>query len=160
MALVRFSPFSEFSAISRQLDRMFDDRSEFSPSVNNVWQPAVELQDNGDNLTLKALLPGIEAKDLDVSVMKNAVIIRGEHRYENKTGNKGFFHSEFRYGKFERVVGLPVAVQNDLVKADFSNGILTLTLPKTEAVKNRVVKVNLAGSETNSGAEGAPVESK
>jgi len=74
-------------------------------------------------------------------------VIRGEHRYENKTENKGFLHSEFRYGKYERVVGLPVAVQNDKVEANFSNGILTLTLPKVEKVQNRVFKVNLGNTE-------------
>lgn len=160
MTIVRWNPIGEIEAIRRQMDRMFDDMSLFTPSVNNVWKPAVELQDEGDRLTLKAELPGMEAKDLDISVLKDAVVIRGEHRYENKSENNGVFHSEFRYGKFERAIALPVAVQNDKVEANFNNGILTLTLPKTEAAKNRVVKVNLAGTETTQNTETAASETK
>lgn len=147
MTIIRWSPFTEVETIRRQLDRLFDDFAGLTPTENTIWKPAVELQDNGDNLSLKAEIPGVEAKDLDISVLRDAVVIRGEHRHENKTENKDFFHSEFRYGKFERVVGLPVAVQNNKVTADFTNGILTLTLPKVEESKNRVFKVNLAGNE-------------
>jgi HSP20 family protein len=113
-----------------------------------TWQPAIELQDTDDNVILRAEIPGIEGKDLDVRVTREAVAITGEHRYEKKAEEKGFFRSEFRYGKFGRVIPLPVAVQNDQVKADFTNGILTLTLPKVEAAKNRVVKLNLAEPAT------------
>lgn len=160
MAIIRWSPFSEVETLRRQLDRMFDDFAGLTTTENTIWKPAVELQDNGDNLTLKAELPGVEAKDLDISVLRDAVVIRGEHRYENKTENKGFFRSEFRYGKFERVVGLPVAVQNVKVAADFTNGILTLTLPKIEEAKNRVFKVNLASNEDTTNTETNTTESK
>ena len=160
MAIIRWSPFSEVETLRRQLDRMFDDFAGLTPTENAIWKPAVELQDNGDNLTLKAEIPGVEAKDLDISVLRDAVVLRGEHRYENKTENKGFFRSEFRYGKFERVVGLPVAVQNDKVEANFNNGILTLTLPKVEEAKNRVFKVNLAGNEDPTNTETNNTEPK
>ncbi|MFB2891402.1 Hsp20/alpha crystallin family protein [Aerosakkonemataceae cyanobacterium BLCC-F50] len=160
MAIIRWSPFSEVETLRRQLDKMFDDLAGSTPTENTIWKPAVELQDNGDNLTLKAEIPGVEAKDLDISVLRDAVVIRGEHRYENKTENKGFFRSEFRYGKFERVVGLPVAVQNDKVEANFNNGILTLTLPKVEEAKNRVFKVNLAGNEDTTNTETNTTETK
>ncbi|MFB2938640.1 Hsp20/alpha crystallin family protein [Aerosakkonemataceae cyanobacterium BLCC-F154] len=160
MAIIRWSPFSEVETLRRQLDRMFDDFAGITTTENAIWKPAVELQDNGDNLTLKAEIPGVEAKDLDISVLRDAVVLRGEHRYENKTENKGFFRSEFRYGKFERVVGLPVAVQNDRVEAHFANGILTLTLPKVEEAKNRVFKVNLGGNEETTNTETNTTESK
>jgi len=160
MAIIRWSPFSEVETLRRQLDKMFDDLAGVTPTESAIWKPAVELQDNGDNLTLKAEIPGVEAKDLDISILRDAVVIRGEHHYENKTENKGFFRSEFRYGKFERVVGLPVAVQNDKVEANFANGILTLTLPKVEEAKNRVFKVNLAGNEDTTNTETNTTDSK
>lgn len=160
MAIIRWNPYSEIESIRRQFDKMFDDATGLTPSFNNIWKPAVELQDNGENLTLKAELPGIEAKDLDISVTRNAVVIRGENRSENQTENKGFFHSEFRYGKFERAIGLPVEVQNDKVEANFTNGVLTLTLPKTETAKNRVVKLNLAGTQTNHTVRAEQTEAK
>ncbi|OKH33050.1 hypothetical protein NIES2119_24450 [[Phormidium ambiguum] IAM M-71] len=160
MTIIRWSPFSEVETLRRQFDRIFDDFAGLTTTENTIWKPAVELQDNGDNLSLKAELPGVEAKDLDISVLRDAVVIRGEHRYENKSETKGFFHSEFRYGKFERVVGLPVAVQNDKVKADFANGILTITLPKVEEAKNRVFKVNLAANEDTTDTETNTAETK
>lgn len=107
------------------------------------WQPAVELRDTEDSLVLQAEIPGIEGKDLDVQVTRKAVAISGERRYEQENSPKRYFRFEFQYGKFERVVLLPVAVKNNQVKAKFANGILTLTLPKVEAVSKRVVKLNL-----------------
>ena len=146
MSLVRFSPFSEFEALRRQMDRVFEDFTGLGRYTDDtIWQPEVELRDNGEDLTLRIALPGIEKKDLDISVSRDAVTISGEHRYEKKTEEKGYYHSEFRYGKFERVINLPVAVQNDKVEAEFKNGILNLTLPKIEEAKNRVVKIDLGG---------------
>ena len=143
MALIRWQPFQEMETLRRQMDQMFDEMTGLNHPQQVSWQPAIELQDTNENVVLRAELPGIEGKDLDVRVTREAVAISGEHRYEKKTEEKGFFRSEFRYGKFQRVIPLPVAVQNDQVKADFTNGILTLTLPKLDAAKNRVVKLNL-----------------
>jgi HSP20 family protein len=143
MALIRWQPFQEMETLRRQMDRMFDEISGANGIQQLSWQPAIELQDTEDKVILRAEIPGIEGKDLDVRVTREAVAISGEHRYEKKSAEKGFFRSEFRYGKFQRVIPLPVAVQNDRVEADFTNGILTLTLPKVEAAKNRVVKLNL-----------------
>lgn len=146
MALIRWQPFQEMETLRRQMDRMFDDVTGWNGESQRTWQPAIELQLTEDNVILRAEVPGIEGKDLDIRVTREAVAISGEHRFEKKTEEKGFFRSEFRYGKFQRVIPLPVAVQNEQVKADFTNGILTLTLPKVEAAKNRVVKLNLAES--------------
>ena len=143
MPLIRLQPFQEMESLRRQMDHMFDEMKGLNRTSSVSWQPAVEVQNTDDAVIVRAEIPGIEGKDLDVRVTREAVAISGEHRYENKTGEKGFFRSEFRYGKFGRVIPLPVAVQNDQVKADFTNGILTLTLPKVEAAKNRVVKLDL-----------------
>ncbi len=144
MALIRWQPFQEMETLRRQMDQMFDEMIGVNHNQQRSWQPAVELQVTEDNVIVRAEIPGVEGKDLDIRVTREAVAITGEHRYENKAEQKGFFRSEFRYGQFQRVISLPVAVQNDQVKADFTNGILTLTLPKVEAAKNRVVKLNLA----------------
>jgi len=77
-------------------------------------------------------------------VTKDAISLAGEHRQEDRTEENGFFRTEFRYGKFQRVIPLPVEVQNDQVKAEFKEGVLSLTLPKVEQAK--VVKLNLSDS--------------
>jgi HSP20 family protein len=143
MALIRWQPFQEIETLRRQMDRMFDEMNGLNREYQVTWKPAIELQDRDDNIILRAEIPGIEGKDLDIRVTREAVAISGEHRYEKKAEEKGVFRSEFRYGQFQRVIPLPVAVQNDQVKADFTNGILTLTLPKLETAKKRVVKVNI-----------------
>lgn len=85
----------------------------------------------------------MEAKDLDVQVTQNAVSISGERKSEAKKQDNGVTRSEFHYGKFHRVIPLPARVQNTNVTAEYKDGILNLTLPKTEQEKNKVVKVNL-----------------
>lgn len=81
---------------------------------------------------------------MDVQVTAEAVAISGERRSQTKTEDKGITRSEFRYGSFRRVIPLPARVQNDSVQAEYKNGVLNLTLPKAEAEKNRVVKVELS----------------
>ncbi len=85
----------------------------------------------------------MEAKDINVQVMENAVYISGERKTENKTEENRFTRSEFHYGKFQRLISLPARIQNTNVTAEYKDGILNLTLPKTEQEKNKVVKVNL-----------------
>ncbi len=101
------------------------------------------MQETEDAIHLKLELPGIEAKDLDVQVTENAVSIKGERKSETKTEEKGMTRSEFHYGKFQRVIPLPTRIQNTNVTAEYKDGILNLTLPKSEEEKNKVVKVNL-----------------
>lgn len=151
--LVRYwQPWRELDTLRRQFDQVFDEFAQTTTSEQSTWAPAIELKDSGDALVLRAQLPGIEAKDLDIQVTREAVSIAGEHRHEQQTEEQGFFKSEFRYGKFQRVIPLPVAVQNDQVQADFTNGILNLTLPKVVEARNHVVKVNLAGGQTGNTA--------
>lgn len=145
MALVRWqSPFQEMTTLRRQMDQIFDQMVGVNHEAQMTWKPAVELKDTEESVILRAELPGIEGKDLDIRVTREAVAISGEHRYEKKAEDKGYFRTEFRYGKFQRVVALPVAVQNDQVQAEFKDGILTLTLPKVTEARRKVVKVNLA----------------
>jgi HSP20 family protein len=143
MALVRWNPYADINSLRRQMDDLFNEVAGLTPYETSAWKPAIEFHDAGDYFTLKAQLPGLKPKDIDVSVMRDKVFIAGEYRQEQKEKTR----SEFYYGKFERTIGLPVAVQNNKVEADYTDGILTLTLPKVEEAVNRVVKVNLAGAE-------------
>lgn len=101
------------------------------------------MEETPEAIHLKLEIPGMEAKDLDVQVAEEAVAISGERKSESKTEEKGMTRSEFRYGSFRRVIPLPARVKNDSVQAEYKNGVLNLTLPKAEAEKNKVVKVNI-----------------
>ena len=164
MAVVRYNPWQEMNSLQRQLDRLFDDvlTSDNWDNFGNLSKiPAAELTEKDDALHLKLEVPGMEAKDLDIQVMADRVAIAGERKSKTSSKENGTtrlcevacprmgvsFRTEFRYGKFQRIIPLPVRIQNTNVTAEYKNGILNLTLPKSEEEKNKVVKVNL--SETN-----------
>jgi len=137
-------PFTEIENIRQQIHKVFDQRATTRDNSEATWMPALELADARDNFVLKAQLPGIDPKDIDVQVTREAISISGERRYENTDEKSRGVRSEFRYGKFHRVLPLPAHIQNDSVQAEYKDGILTLTLPKVTEARNKVVKINLA----------------
>jgi HSP20 family protein len=145
MAIMSWQRQRDIQAMRRAMDSMFGDMMVRQPQMV-AFKPAVELQDTDEVLVLRAQIPGIDARDLDIRVTKQAVVISGEKSDNNQTEKIGYFRSEFTYGKFQRVIQLPVAVENDKVQAEYKNGILSLTLPKASAARNQVVKVNLLGN--------------
>jgi HSP20 family protein len=144
MTLVRWEPFREIDTLQRQMNRLFDDFTLTKENRNGLkFVPAAELEETDDAIYLKLEIPGMDAKDLDIQVSAEAISVSGERKSESKTEENGVTRTEFRYGKFERVIPLSVRVQNDKVEAEYSDGILRLTLPKAEADKNKVVKVKV-----------------
>jgi HSP20 family protein len=148
MAVVRWNPWQELNTLQRQFDRMFEEPFASNSVVkfgNIAKVPAAEISETEDAVQLKLEVPGMEAKDLDVQVTETAVYVSGDRKSETKQEENGKTRSEFYYGKFQRVIPLPVRIQNTNVTAEYKDGILHLTLPKTVAEKNKVVKVNLEG---------------
>lgn len=147
MTLVRYNPWPEMNALQRRLNRLFNDTltpDNWDNFANLSKIPAAELTETDDALDLKLEVPGMEAKDLDIQIMADRVVIAGERKSETQSAENGRTSSEFYYGKFQRVIFLPARIQNTLATADYKDGILKLTLPKSEAEKNKVVKVNLS----------------
>jgi len=143
MALVRWAPFREIELLQREMNQLFDTLSDTGRVANGGFVPAAEIHETPEAVHLRVEIPGMEVKDLDVQVTADAVSIGGERRSETRTEEKGMVRSEFRYGKFNRVIPLPVRVQNNKVEAEYKDGILNLTMPKVEQEQNKVVKVNL-----------------
>ncbi|NCR11251.1 Hsp20/alpha crystallin family protein [Microcystis aeruginosa] len=135
MAFTLYSPFLEINSVQRQIDQLFQ---EVLPTTSLVSRPPVEISVNEDSVELKIELPGMDIKDIDVEVSEQMVAINGQRECAAEVKN-----SEFYYGKFSRLITLPVEVQNSQVTANYQDGILYLTLPKAAAEKNKVVKVNL-----------------
>jgi HSP20 family protein len=145
MALIRWQPFREIDALQREMNRLFDSLTADVTSLSNgAFMPAAELHETADAIHLKLEVPGIDAKDLDIQVSADAVSVSGERKSESTSEDKGVKRTEFRYGRFQRVFQLPARIQNDHVTADYKDGILTITLPKAEGEKTKVVKVNVA----------------
>ncbi|BAZ12996.1 heat shock protein Hsp20 [Calothrix sp. NIES-4071] len=136
--LLCYNPWNEMNAITSQLDSLFQELQ--APTFRT---PVAELHETSEAVHLKLELPGIEAKDVDIEVTKNAVKVVAERKTETLTDENGKVRSEFYYGKFQRVIPLRACIQNTAVTAEYKDGILNLTLPKSEPEKNKVVKVNL-----------------
>ncbi len=162
MALIRWEPFREMESLQREMNRLFDrmmtvpgesDRTDMMVAGTS-FIPAAEMHETGDQITLKMELPGIEANDLDIKVTAEAVAISGERKSEIKSNEKGMSRSEFRYGRFQRIIPLPGRIQNDKVQAEFKNGVLCLTMPKAEEEKNKVVRISLGGQTEQGQTQG------
>ncbi|MGL5793690.1 MAG: Hsp20/alpha crystallin family protein [Waterburya sp.] len=146
MAIIRYSPWSEMNSLQRQFNQMFNEvltPTNLTEFGNFSRIPAAELIENDNALVLKLEVPGIQPADLNIEATAKSISISGERKSEAKSNTEGKTKSEFRYGSFQRVIPLPVKIQNTEVKAEYKDGILHLTLPKAEAEKNKVVKVNL-----------------
>ncbi|MBD2252482.1 Hsp20/alpha crystallin family protein [Nostoc parmelioides] len=145
MTLIRWNPWQDLNTLQRQLNHLFEEDMLPSTVLERTLTrvPAAELHETAEAIHLKLELPGIDPKDVDLQVTDKAVYISGERKSETKTEDKGVIKSEFQYGKFQRVIPLPARIQNTNVTAEYKDGILNLTLPKAEAEKNKVVKINI-----------------
>ncbi len=150
MVVMRWQPIVEFGTLQRQLDQLFDDLS--TNGQRTAWVPPMEVKESPEALIVKALLPGLRQDDLDIQVTRESVLIAGEY-HKDTNATEGYNRSEFTYGKFRRVVALPMPVDNTNVQANLEHGVLTLTLPKAPEVINRVVKVNLGNAPTEAISE-------
>ena len=155
MTLSKWQPFQELNNIRKQMDSLFEDMLSVRDrdwmglhGIGGRWTPAVEIEETEKELILKAEIPGIDAKDLEVEVGEDRVTISGEHKEEKRTEDKkkNYFHSEFYYGNFQRLIPLPMPIKTDAIRSEFKHGILTLTLPKVENAPKKVVKINLEDS--------------
>ncbi len=138
-------PWTEFERIQRQMNRLLD-RFRMSGDGGEgamTFVPSAEMEETDDAIRLRLEVPGMDSKDLDVQVTEGSVIIKGERKSETKTEEKGMVRSEFHYGRFERVLPLPAHIQPDKTQAECHKGILTITLPKVDEEKRKVVKVNV-----------------
>jgi HSP20 family protein len=145
--LTHWEPFRGIESLQREINRLFD---RLIPSGNGeirslTFVPSAEMEETDDAIHLKLEVPGMEAKDLNVEVTEESVLIKGERKSESKTEEGGVLRSEFHYGKFERRIPLPVHIQAGQVQAECKNGILTLSLPKVESEQRKAVKVDIGG---------------
>lgn len=146
MALIRWEPFREVDSLQHEMNRLFESLTPTplrGEGRGIAFMPPAEMHETPEAIHLDLEIPGMNAKDLDVQVTAEAVSISGERKEETKTEENGTSRTEFRYGKFQRVIPLPNRIQHDNVQAEYKNGILSLKLPKAEEEKTKVVKVNV-----------------
>lgn len=148
MAVTRHNPFgAEFEDFPAGL-RLFQDSLSrlFSEPASRPWTPAVDIFETENELVLKADLPDVDPKGVGIQLENGTLTLKGERKFEDQKNGKGFHRIERSYGKFVRAFSLPDTVEGDKVKADYKNGVLTITLPKKEVAKPRTINVEVAAS--------------
>jgi len=135
-------------ALHRQMNRLFEDffgRDFLAEPFRGLtgWSPAIDLAETDEAIVVKAELPGLEPKDVDLELTGDVLTIRGEKKEEKEEKARSYHRVERSYGSFERAIQLPAAVKPDEVEANFKNGVLTVTLPKVEESKTRSVKIKV-----------------
>ena len=150
MAIVRWQPFCDLMATERGFDRLF--RDAFSSVLpvregelpTRAWAPAVDICENENNIVLKAELPGVDPKDVEVRVEDNTLYLKGERKFEKDTKQENYHRIERSYGSFARSFALPNSIDAERVAAEYKDGLLTLTLPKREETKPKTIKINIS----------------
>jgi len=143
--LSRFEPFRGYSSLQDQINRIFNesfDRSNEESSIT-TWAPAVDIYETEHELVVKADLPDVKPEELDIRVENNILTIRGERKFEKKVSESNYLRVERSYGTFSRSFSLASTVNSEAIKADYKNGVLTLTVPKREEAKPKQIKVNV-----------------
>ena len=128
------------------IDRLFESPlTEWARNSNLLsgWNPALDLYEDKDNLYVKVELPGMKREDIDVSLHKGSLSISGDRKGEEKHEDAEVYRAERFFGRFQRTVTVPTSVAVDKVKAQYKDGILTITLPKTEEAKPKHIDVNV-----------------
>lgn len=149
LTITRRDPFRGLAALHEQLNRLFDDpffRIQPNDSALTAWSPAVDIYETENELTLKADLPGLQEKDLDVRVENNMLTIRGERKWEKNVSEDNYLRVERSYGSFSRSFSLPSTVNTDAIRAEYKNGVLEVHMPKREESKPRQVKVTVSNN--------------
>jgi HSP20 family protein len=147
MAIVRFEPFSGAITTPNQFERFL--REAFSPVFGEgevstrTWAPPVDIYEDGDNLVLKAELPGFNPNDVEIRVEDNTLYLKGERKFEKDVKEQNYHRVERSYGTFARTFSLPNSIDADKVAASYKDGVLTLTMPKKEEAKPKTIKINV-----------------
>ena len=147
MYLKRWEPFTELGRMNREIDRMW--RHAFRPAfirpriLGEDGRVAIDVYQDDANLVVTASLPGVKPEDVDVNVTDGALTIKGESKFEQEVKEEEYLHRERRSGSFRRVVALPRGLNTKEAEASYDNGILTVTVPKSEGSVVKSLKINV-----------------
>ncbi len=146
--LIRYHPFTE---MRKAMDALFDERF-FAPYRLLTFGPAetvpVDVYRTENEVVIKATLPGVKPEEVDVSLNGDTLTIKGETRAEEKIERKDYLYKEQRYGVFHRTLALPNGLDTEKAEASFEDGILTLTIPKSEETKPKQIKIKAKAKRT------------
>src|SRR5271154_6413050 len=149
---IRWQPFRSGNTLQEHVNRLFEPTygGRNSESALTTWSPAVDIYETENELVLKADLPAIDEKDLDIRIENNTLTVRGERKFEKQVNEDNYLRVERSYGSFSRSFTLPNTINTEAIRAEYKNGVLTVQMPKRAESKPKQVKVNV---ETTNGTK-------
>lgn len=142
--------FSPLATLRSEIDRLFDaflrdpwEALDWPLAGERTWGPPVDVAENEKELTVRAEIPGVDPKDLEVTLSGNQLVLSGEKKESSQEQGKDFYHCETRYGSFRRVISLPAEVDPQQVEAEYANGVVTLRLKKLHAAAPKRIQVKV-----------------
>jgi HSP20 family protein len=145
MALIPRRHWRDMEVLRRGMDSLWDRFTGERPTewLRGEWVPSLDVSETKDKVVVKAEAPGIDPKEIAISLKSGILTLKGEKKQEREEKDESYHLIERSYGSFSRSVRLPAEVQEDQVKASYKDGILTITLPKTERAKERSIKIEV-----------------
>jgi HSP20 family protein len=147
MALVRWDPFRELTALQSEVNRLFSRAGNGDVAERQSWTPSVDVIETEDTIKLKAELAGMDPKDISIEVQDNVLTVSGERRFEEEVKEDKYYRIERRYGSFSRSIALPQTADEEKIQAKYDNGVLEVTVPKAEIAKPKKIAVAIGDTK-------------
>lgn len=145
MALIPWRPLRELDVLRREMDSLWDRFFSERPieRLGGEWTPSLDVSETKDKVVVKAEVPGVDPKEIEVSLSNGVLTIKGERKQEREEKDENYHLIERSYGSFSRSLRLPAEVQEGDVKANYKDGVLKITFPKTERAKEKEIKIEV-----------------
>ena len=146
MAIVKYNPFRDLRAMQEQMNRLLDmawNRESGEELREGIWQPPVDIYEDENSVVIKAEVPGVDQKEIDIRIEDNTLTLRGERKHSQDVKKENYHRVERFYGTFQRSFSLPHTIDQEHVKATCEQGVLTITLPKREEKKPKQISVEV-----------------
>jgi HSP20 family protein len=142
---MRWDPFQDLWQVREEVNRLFDHTLNRYPALKGLrsWQPAVDMYEDDKEIIVKAEIPGVEPKDVDITVTADSISLKGELKEETERREDGYIRAERRFGQFYRTLPLPAEVKPEEAQATFKNGVLEVRMPKAQVGRRQGVKVKI-----------------
>ncbi len=158
MALVRWDPFRELTALQTEVNRLFSRVGNGDVAERQSWTPQIDVIENDNAIVLKAELAGMDPADINIEVQDNVLTVSGERRFAEEVKEDKYYRIERRYGSFSRSIALPQTVNESAIDAKYENGVLDITVPKAEVAKPKKISVAI-GDQKQKTVEATATES-
>ena len=145
MAIVRWDPFRDLNMLQDRMNRLFDDAGRpwrtDEPAATTSWSPSVDIFETECEIVVKAELPGMDRKDIQLNLENNVLSLRGERKFQKETKDDNYHRIERSYGVFSRAFSIPATVDEERIRADYKDGVLKIVLPKKDQAKPKQIKI-------------------